>query len=281
MFVRDILQEIPKRISGASDTPALDTQVLLAHIMGKTRTWILAHPEAPLSKDQEENLHQATKRLELGEPLPYILGHWEFYGLDFTVTSDVLIPRPETEILVDHALTWISERPERRLALDIGTGTGCIAISLAVNTPDLMILASDLSHPALRIATQNAIEHKVAEQVLPVEANLIPATNKRFDLICANLPYIPTKRLRNSKIYGKEPDLSLDGGAIGLDLIDKMVNQAARYLIEGGSMFLEIDAFQGKIVKNLAISAFPNANVNVLADLAGRDRLVCIQTLSS
>jgi release factor glutamine methyltransferase len=246
--------------------------------MGKTRAWILAHPEAPLSEEQIEYLQQATNRLEIGEPLPYVLGHWEFYGLDFTVTSDVLIPRPETELLVDQALSWMSEHPGRRFALEIGTGSGCIAISLAVNIPNLVILAIDISHPALRVATQNAIQHKVAEQVLTVAADLFPPTHKRFDLVCANLPYIPTQRFRDSKIYGKEPDLSLDGGAFGLDLIDKMVNQAPKYLIEGGSMFFEIDASQGKIVKNLAEDAFPDANVNVLTDLAGRDRLVYIQT---
>ncbi len=278
MFVRNLLQELPRRVSGKSDTSELDIQVLLAHIMGKTRTWILSHPDARLTKEQGENLQAAIKRLELGEPLPYVLGRWEFYGLDFTITSDVLIPRPETELLIDQALLWINDHPGRRLALDIGTGSGCIAITLAVNTPDLLILASDVSFPALKIAKQNVCQHSVNKQVFPIAAYLFPPSQKRFDLICANLPYIPTNRLRKLDIYGREPHLALDGGAHGLNLIEKIIHEASRYLLDGGIMLLEIDNSQGITVNNLAEKTFPAARVSVLPDLAGKERLVYIQT---
>lgn len=278
MFVRNLLQELPRRVSWKSDTSELDIQVLLAHIMGKTRTWILSHPDARLTKEQGENLQAAIKRLELGEPLPYVLGRWEFYGLDFTITSDVLIPRPETELLIDQALLWINDHPGRRLALDIGTGSGCIAITLAINTPDLLILASDVSFPALKIAKQNVCQHSVNKQVFPIAAYLFPPSQKRFDLICANLPYIPTNRLRKLEIYGREPHLALDGGAHGLNLIKKIIHEASRYLLDGGIMLLEIDNSQGITVKNLAEITFPAARVSVLPDLAGRERLVYIQT---
>ena len=278
MLVRNLLLELPRLISGKSDTSVLDIQVLLAHIMGKSRTWILAHPDTHLSKQQEEHLQDSIKRLENGEPLPYILGHWEFYGLDFKITSDVLIPRPETELLVDQALCWIREDPSRGWALDIGTGSGCIAITLAVNTPNLLILASDISLPALKITQQNAHRHSVTKQVFPIAANLFPPTDKRFNLICANLPYIPTNRLLELKIYGKEPNIALNGGAHGLDFIMKIIQTAPNYLHDGGIMLLEIDQSQGNIIKQEAEKTFPSALVSVLPDLAGKERLVYIQT---
>jgi release factor glutamine methyltransferase len=281
VFVRNALQEIPERITGETETPVLDAQVLLAHIMGKTRTWIIAHPDAPLSKGQREHLQQATKRLELGEPLPYVLGHWEFYGLDFKITSDVLIPRPETELLVDQALTWLNKFPGRRFAADIGTGSGCIAVSLAVNAKNLVVMASDISLSALKVAQQNVNQHNVTKQVFPVTAYLFPPIRKRFDLICANLPYIPLERLPNLKVFGKEPDLALDGGILGLKLIEKILQEAPQYLSEGGIMLLEIDSSQGEIIKNLATYAFPNANVNIMNDLTGKARLVFVQTRDS
>jgi release factor glutamine methyltransferase len=278
VLVRNLLLELPRLISGKSDTSVLDIQVLLAHIMGKSRTWILAHPDTHLSKQQEEHLQKSIKRLENGEPLPYILGHWEFYGLDFKITSDVLIPRPETELLVDQALSWIREHPNRGWALDIGTGSGCIAIALAVNTPNLLILASDISLPALKITQQNAHRHSVTKQVFPIAANLFPPMNKRFNLICANLPYIPTKRLLKLKIFGEEPNVALDGGIHGLDFIMKIVQTAPNYLHDGGIMLLEIDQSQGNIIQQEAEKTFPSALVSVLPDLAGKERLVYIQT---
>ena len=281
MFVRNVLQEIHARLSPLSDSPTLDAQVLLAHTLGKTRTWILAHPDAPISNEQKECLQQSVDRIELGVPLPYVLGRWEFYGLDFTVTPDVLIPRPETEILVDKAKAWLFGHPGMRFAADIGTGSGSIAISLAVNTPDLVILASDISLPALKVAQQNLIHHNVTKQVFPVAANLFPPTQKRFDLICANLPYIPMKRLHKLKIFGREPDLALDGGTHGLDLIEEILYEAPQYLFEGGIMLLEIDSSQGLMIKNIARKVFPDANVEVMNDLTGDERVVSIQTTSA
>jgi release factor glutamine methyltransferase len=281
VFVRNVLQETHARLSPLSDSPTLDAQVLLAHTLGKTRTWILAHPDALISNEQEECLQQSVDRIELGEPLPYVLGRWEFYGLDFTVTPDVLIPRPETEIIVDKAKAWLLGHPGMRFAADIGTGSGNIAISLAVNTPDLVILACDISLPALKVAQQNSIQHNVTQQVFPVAANLFPPIQKRFDLICANLPYIPMKRLHKLKIFGREPDLALAGGSHGLDLIEEILYEAPQYLFEGGIMLLEIDSSQGLMIKNIARKVFPDAIVEVMNDLTGDERVVSIQTTSA
>jgi release factor glutamine methyltransferase len=256
----------------------LDAQVLLAHIFDRSRTWVIAHPEAPLTQGQLKELKPAIERLERSEPLPYVIGHWEFFGLEFRVTPAVLIPRPETELLVESALDWLREHPRRRFAVDIGTGSGCIAISLAVNLPDLTIIASDISLRSLQVAKQNICIHRVETQVLPIVAQLFPPSRERFDLISANLPYIPTQRLRGLKIFDREPALALDGGSDGLDLIQQLLVDAHPNLNAGGLLLLEIDSTQGKILKKLAQEAFPSADVRILADLAGRDRLMHIAT---
>ncbi len=161
-------------------------------------SWILAHPAALLDEYQLERYETLTRRLESGEPLPYIIGHWEFYGLDFTLSPAVLIPRPETEMLVEHALHWLVEHPARRSILDVGTGSGCIAVSLALNCPDARILASDISLEALLVARQNVLRHGVSDRVQLLQCDLLPPTSLPFDLLCANLPYIPAADIPGS-----------------------------------------------------------------------------------
>src|SRR6266487_1194296 len=140
-----LLSDITTSLASISDTPALDASVLLAHIVRKPRTWVLAHPELTLKTEEQNRLNASLARLESGEPFPYVLGHWEFFGLDFDITPDVLIPRPETELLVEKAIAWLQEYPGRRTVADVGTGSGAIAVSIAVNVPDINILATDIS----------------------------------------------------------------------------------------------------------------------------------------
>ena len=287
MYISQALQELSKRLAAVSETPSLDAQILLAHVLGASRAWVLAHPEDSLSLAQEQALHAARACLEAGEALPYVLRSWEFYGLDFIVSPDVLIPRPETELLVERALEWLRLHPGRRAAADIGTGSGCIAVSLAVNLPDLHVLATDVSLPALEIAKANAEKHAVADRVLFVMADLLdlpsgeapdehPITDRitLFDLILANLPYIPTSRLASLAVARREPRLALDGGPDGLNLIRSVISAAARWLAPGGCCLLEIDASQAEAALDLARSAFPQATAAVIPDLAGFDRLL-------
>src|SRR5215211_7142871 len=155
------LSDITDRLAPFSDTPALDASVLLAHIVGKPRTRVIAHPELTLTTAQQERLNGSLARLERGESFPYVLGHWEFFGLDLDVTPDVLIPRPETELLVERAIAWLQESPARRTVADVGTGSGVIAVSIAVNVPGANILATDISEEALDVAKKNAIKFDV------------------------------------------------------------------------------------------------------------------------
>jgi len=273
-----VLSQIRSRLDRQSESAALDAQVLLAHITGKPRAWVLAHPEQTLTKEETESLEAALAHLEQGTPLPYVLGHWEFYGLDFWVTSATLIPRPETELLVERALEWLLLQPKRRLAVDVGTGTGCIAVALAAHIPDLYLLACDISPQALRVAQKNVHRHGVQARVSCLQADLLPPAMKPFDLICANLPYIPSATLKSLDVGRWEPGLALDGGPDGLDLVRRLLFAAPAALAPGGRMLLEIEATQGAAALELARLAFPQAEAALIQDLAGRDRLICIQT---
>src|SRR5690349_23293261 len=151
-----LLSDITDRLASISDTPGLDASVLLAHTLAKPRTWVMAHPELHLTTEQQRQLDDSLARLERGESFPYVLGHWEFFGLDFDITPDVLIPRPETELLVERAIAWLQESPERRAVADIGTGSGVIAVTIAVNLKNAHVLATDISDKALEVARKNA-----------------------------------------------------------------------------------------------------------------------------
>ena len=249
----------------------------MAHRLGVSRAWILAHPEATLTPAQSQQLEENLAQLEAGQPLPYVLGEWEFFGRKYRVSPDVLIPRPETELLVEWAIEWLAKHPGRRLAADVGTGSGCIAVSLARQFQDLRIMALDISLPALRVAQDNAHRHQVPEQVWLVQSDLLAASHRPMDLICANLPYIPSATLQQLSVYGKEPGLALDGGADGLRPIRRLLGSTRDQLADGGAMLLEIEAGQGQAVLELCRQIIPEARVELHVDLAGRDRLVEIE----
>lgn len=271
------LQTIRRRLAALSETPYLDAQVLLSHILGQRRSWILAHPDPTLTAQQRQHLDQSLTRLENGVPLPYVLGRWEFYALNFTLTPDVLIPRPETELLVEKALRWLKGHPHRRRCVDIGTGSGCIAVTLAAHIPDAHVTATDISPKALDVAEKNARKHGVESRISFVGGNLLAGLEGDFDLICANLPYIPTPTLKTLDVYEREPTLALNGGPKGLDLIQTLLEEAPSHLSPGGLLLLEIDSSHGAEAKDLAQTAFPQADVQLHTDLAGHDRLLSIQ----
>lgn len=275
------LEFLRRSLAPVSDTPNLDSQVLLAEVLGQPRAWVMAHPEAELNEKQAARLQSQLQRLDSGEPLPYVLGHWEFYGLDFLLSPAVLIPRPETELLVDQALAWLQANPSRNRVADVGTGSGCIAVSLAVHHPDLRVTASDLSTAALETARQNTTRHGVQRQVRLVQADLLAGLKGPFDLICANPPYIPRNELKKLKVFQREPGLALDGGPDGLTLIRRLLAEAPQRLAAGGLLLIEIEATLGKQVLTLARQFLPGARWQILPDLAGRERLLRVELSDS
>ena len=260
-----------------SDTPRLDSQVLLSEILEKSRSWIISHPEVHLTKDQNKRLSIAMDKLNNGIPLPYILGKWEFYNLEFKINPNVLIPRPETELLVDKAIQWLNSNPKSRHAADIGTGSGCIAISLLVNIPDLFLDATDISSDAISVARSNSKKHNVEERINIYQVDLFTDRKKKYNLITANLPYIPSQTLKDLKIFGKEPTIALDGGPSGFEEINRFLDEGKNHLASGGLMLIEIESNQGNRAIETAKRYFPEAEISLQTDLAGFDRLICIQ----
>jgi release factor glutamine methyltransferase len=260
--------------SGEALTPST-AQALLAHITGRGRAWLFAHGEQPLSAADAARFVALLGRAAAGEPLAHLTGAREFYGLAFSVTPDVLIPRPETEALVDVTLEWAQARalPTPRI-IDVGTGSGAIAVALAVKLPQACIVAADISWEALVIARANAQRHGVAERLSFVLADLLEGLAGPFDAIAANLPYINREELAALEVGRWEPLVALDGGPDGLDMVRRLLQQAPSRIAPGGLLVLEIGSDQGARAAALCRDAFPLARVSILPDLAGRERVI-------
>ena len=273
----DFLRKTSPEITQLVELPQQTLLVLLSHVLEQPQTWILAHSEAALSATQQAKLTALIARLKQGEPLPYLTGRQEFFGLSFEVSPAVLIPRPETELLVETALRWLRLHPAADSVLDVGTGSGCIAISLAVHAPVLRVIATDLSAKALSIAQRNAEVHHVEARITCVQADLIPKDLGRFDLICANLPYVPTSKLAEVNSLPFEPILALDGGPDGLALIKRCLACAPAHIRAPGMLLFEIEATTGDAALALACNVFPQAKISLMPDLTGKDRLLTIE----
>lgn len=256
------------------ERPRLDAEVLLAHVLQADRSRLYAYPEQPLSAAELARFQDLLNRRTRHEPVAYLTGEREFYGLPFWVTPQVLIPRPETELLVELALETI--RPGHRV-LDIGTGSGCIAVSVAVHAPQTTLIATDISAGALAIARRNAHRHNVDRQITFVQANLASGINAPIDLLISNPPYISAPEMEtlapNVKDFEPAPALT-DGTSAGLSLVEKILAYAATHIVSGGSLLVEIGASQGKQVISLAQRAAPSAKFEIKHDLAGRDRIL-------
>lgn len=275
--IRQWLETARQRLNGRQDEPALSARLLTAHHLNKDRAWIIAHNHDPLPADLIPALEADLDRLVRGVPLPYVLGAWEFYGLSFQVNESVLIPRPETELLVETALNWVNQHPGPLRAADVGTGSGCIAAALARHAPQMHITAVDISQQALRVAKQNFIQLNVAGQVSALQSDLLSSLSGPFDLLCANLPYIPSAKLPHLDVTTHEPSLALDGGPDGLVLVQELLLQARSRMADRFLILLEVEADHGQAAPELTCQIFPQANTTMLRDLAGLPRLVSIK----
>lgn len=271
--VGSVMQDARDRLRSVSDTPGMDVQLLLAHVSGLTREELLAHPEHLLPEDEAALLEDLVARCMGGTALPYLLGWWEFYGRRFHITPDVLIPRPETELLVERAL---AETPEDKaaLVLDVGTGSGIIAATLLLERPRWQAAAVDRYLPALQAAAVNRRQHSLETRMALVQGDLADGFSGGFDLVCANLPYIPSAKLPTLAVAAREPKHALDGGEDGLVLIRRLLLDVPRLLCRGGMALLEIEAGQGADALSFVRDKLQNTEASVVRDLAGRDRLL-------
>ena len=265
------------RLQGVTEFPSIEINAIAAYALQKNTAWIAAHPETRLDQAHMVFLEQAVERLTQGEPLAYITGKQAFYGLDFFIDSSVLIPRPETELLVELAIDWLKNNPGRTRIADVGTGSGAIAVTLAKQLPDLQITATDVSARALTVAKANAAKHRVTERIEFIKTDLLEGVVTCFDLILANLPYIPSQTLAGLPALGYEPHSALDGGADGLDLICKLITTIEKKLLPKACVILEIQYNQGVEVTQIAAHQFPRAKISMYQDLASLPRVVLIQ----
>jgi release factor glutamine methyltransferase len=260
---RDVLAE-----NNIEDAP-LESELLLRHALNIDRIQLYIDLDKELTPRQEKIFQRLLKRRLNGEPAAYITGHREFYGLDFEVSPAVLIPRPESELLVEKTLAIAKGHPLPVIA-DIGTGSGALAICLALELHRAKIYATDISAAALKIARLNCRRHGVADRVLLLEGDLLEPLPAAVDVIMANLPYVRRAELDPRS----EPPLALDGGAGGTEVIEKLCRQAAGRLKPGGWLLLEIGQGQGEEVKDILHNIFLGGEVKVIPDLAGIERVV-------
>lgn len=274
-MIRDALENAYQQLA-AIETNRLDAQLLLCHVLEVERPYLIAHDDRILSDDEKSQFEALIARRATGEPIAYILGTKHFWDLEFEVSRTVLIPRPETEHLIEAALEWAKGKDAFQAA-DIGTGSGAIAITVAKHSHATMH-AIDFSHEALAVAEKNAAKNEVTIQFYegslaqPLIDNAI-----KVDLLMANLPYIPTSDLSELEVSKHEPILALDGGEDGLDFIRELLSQVPDCCNEGALILLEIDRRQGQAVKNFAEEHLSPQDVSIIKDLAGLDRVVRIQ----
>jgi release factor glutamine methyltransferase len=278
---------VTRRLAEAgSDTPQLDAIVLLSFVLGANKAWLYAHPTRELTDSELVRYEELVRRRMRNEPVAYLVGVKPFYGFDIAVDRNVLIPRPETELLVDRVLDYLHslEGEGRRLSLaDVGTGSGAIAVALAANMPELIVYAVDVSAAALAVAAQNVQHHGLSEQVKLLPGHLLEPLPGSVDVIVANLPYIATGDLATlpPQVRDYEPVLALDGGADGLaviaDLLLALTAPEGRGKLQpGGRLYLEIGAGQGDAARTLVQDLLPDAEIAVVQDYAELDRLLIV-----
>jgi len=259
---------------------------LLCHALGLNKAAVLAQPERVLTGAEILRLEERAVRRLRREPLAYITGEKEFYGLSFFVDPRVLIPRPETETLVEAAVefhrSWTLRNHRQMLAADIGTGCGAIAIALAANIPEAHLYAVDISPAALEVAAINIHHHGLEERITPLEGNLLEQINRKMDLIVANLPYIRSGELAGlqPEIRLYEPASALDGGDRGTEIIEIMLSQALNKMASDSALFLEIGAGQQERLGQIIRDILPGSDVALVKDLAGINRCMRITNVA-
>lgn len=293
MTIQKALLSAVKKLQRTQDTvrntqntsPHLDAEVLLAFILKQPKSYLLSHQAKELTHSQLNKFNSLISQRQRQIPTAYLTNHKEFYNLDFYITEQVLIPRPETETLVEEAIKCarhlqktINHQP--LTIIDIGTGSGCIAVTLAKYLPDIKIIATDISEKVLAVAKKNAKKHKVSARITFKKGDLLKPLLKKteqppvIDILVANLPYLIQDELANVR---HEPKQALYGGKMGLELIERIISQAEQVLNPKGVILLEISPTQVKTVDYLVEQHLPDKRVFFIKDLGERDRVARIE----
>jgi len=293
--IREALRHGSRVLAEAgSEEASLEAELLLAHALSTDRTHLYQRLREALPDDAARAFEALLQRRLAHEPAAYILGRKEFYGLEVEVTPAAIIPRPETETLVELVLEFIGTREAKHdtRVVDVGVGCGAVAVALAVDLPQAEIVATDVSPEALALARRNAERYQVAERIRFLEGDLLEPLDAPVDVIAANLPYVRSGDFEAAppEIRQHEPRLGLDGGPDGLRIIERLLRQAClpglrrrpgrprRCLKGGGALFIEIGEEQGKAARALAAESFPQARIEVRRDLSALDRVLAVRT---
>lgn len=289
--IRAALKEGIARLRAANvPSHTLAAELLLMHALGHDRTWLYTHPEAPLDSLATEKYFALVGRRASGEPTQYLTGKQEFWGLEFAVTPDVLIPRPESEHVIEVALEQLGPRgikgnlqtgapsPALRIA-DVGTGSGCLAVALAHELPHAEVFATDISAPALAVARRNAAHHGVADRIHFEQADLLENhlhDSRRFDLIISNPPYVARNEAHqlSREVCDHEPQVALFPGPTGVEIYARLIEQSGSLLRRDGILVLELGHDSASHVRGIFAAQPGWTNVRLTNDLAGIPRVI-------
>ncbi len=270
------------------DSPRLSAELLLCHVVGLTRIELYTQFDTPVPQRQLDRLHDLVKRAGLHEPVAYLTGRTEFYSIELDITSDCLIPRPETELLVQRAIEFLRSRHGVQFVCDLCTGSGCIAVAIGKNFPDARVIATDISAGALEVAAGNVAKHQLHERVELLQGDLFEPLVRQldvdaFDLIICNPPYVSSaeyeKLAKNVKDY--EPKSALLAGTDGLDIYRRLIDKVDEFLKPGAALMLEIGYAQGPVVRELLEQTGAFVEITIEKDPHDNDRVVTATKISS
>lgn len=266
-------QSIKTLLQKNKQLPPEELDILLALALGKNKEYVYKNPEKELRRSTIKAFYKLLNKRLANWSLAYLRGYKEFYGLKFLVSKHTLIPRPESELLVEEALKFI--KPNHKI-IDLGTGSGCLILSVAKNFPQAEYLATDISKPALKTAQTNSRKLGLKNKIKFINSNLLKSVPKtKFDIVIANLPYLKPDELKESSIK-KEPTSALLSGQDGLDHYKKLLHQITAYLADQYLILLEINPQQAELIKKAIVSNLPKAQIKFLKDLTGNIRVVKI-----
>lgn len=278
--IREVLQWATEDFASRGiESARLDAELLVAHALGLDRVGLYLDLNRPLLERERSAIRPLVARRRAREPVAYILGYKDFYGRRFRVTPEVLIPRPDTETLVDHALECIPA-DEPCAVLDVGTGSGAIAVTIAAERPLATVQATDISDGALAVATDNAKRHQVAARICFERADLVPP-KARYDLIVSNPPYVSRPELQTlqAEVREHEPRIALEGGQDGLDAVRALVRAAEQSAQAGAQLLIEVGLDQADEVVRFAVSETDWQPVSIYRDLNRNDRVVHLRRI--
>lgn len=265
-----------KTLKSFSESAEFDINIILCKVLNKDLNWCLANSDRLLTENESTCLTEKLEEFKKGTPLEYVVGEAHFFETRFFVDENVLIPRSETEIMVETTLDWISNHPKIEKIVDVGTGSGAIVLSVMKKYPNLVGFGTDTSKSALNIAKKNMHLLQI-DKLFLTQMDCLSAVKTKFDIILANLPYVPSEDVKRLKVTKFEPIQALDGGKMGVEIIFKLIEQIPSSLSKPGLVILEIQYDQAMIVVEKVNQIFPESSVSILKDYAGLNRFIKIE----